>query len=79
MAHARRWFEKALETSRLYAETALGLFRILYEFEKTLPKGEKEGEIEERRRIRPWKGVPVLEKLKEWIQVHKEVVLPGRQ
>ena len=76
MAHARRYFEKALETSRIYAETALSFFRFLYEIEKKLPKGETEEEIEERGRIRREKALPVLEKFKEWIEVHQEVVLP---
>ncbi|HHI81152.1 MAG TPA: IS66 family transposase, partial [Planctomycetes bacterium] len=32
--------------------------------------------LSERRRVRQEKAVPVLEKLKEWIEVHKELVLP---
>lgn len=76
MAHARRKFEKALETSREYASLVLGLIRLLYQVEGKLPKGESEKEIEERLRIRQAEAVPVLDKIKEWLESHKPLVLP---
>ena len=76
MAHARRGFERALQSHKEYASLVLGLIRILYDVEKKLPEGKTEEEILARERIRREKSVPVLDLLKEWLDSHKGVVLP---
>jgi transposase len=75
MAHARRYFDKALGNHKEYACLVLGMIGLLYEIERDLPQGEDDAE--QRKRIRQEKSVPILNLLYEWLETHKELVVPG--
>ncbi|MCP4198544.1 MAG: IS66 family transposase, partial [Proteobacteria bacterium] len=74
MAHARRYFDKALGNNKQYACLVLGLIQMLYSIERDLPKGE--GDAAERKRIRQEKAIPILNTLFDWLDTHKDLVIP---
>jgi len=63
-AHARRYFEKALNNDKIQAEIALAKIAVLYQIEKTAANLTDE----ERKTIREKESVPRLQELKEWLQ-----------
>lgn len=66
MAHARRYFEKALDYNKEKATTALETIKLLYTIEreiKNLPAQEKQTQ-------RKAKSVPILNNFKKWLEEH---------
>lgn len=74
MAHARRYFEKALENDRERASYALSLIQKLYAVERTIKEEALSAEqiIEKRRTV----SKPVLDELWQWMDDQKFAVLP---
>jgi transposase len=86
-AHARRRFVAALEGGDVRAQEALELFRQLFAIERALPEllppsddpvkqEQRHKREEERKRIRQQQSVPILDKLKKWLELEKPKVLP---
>jgi hypothetical protein len=74
MAHARRYFEKALNNDKARAEYALEKIRDLYAIERRC--NEKKAPPELRYRFRRRYAVPILEKFEEWIKQEINLVAP---
>lgn len=74
MAHARRYFEKALDNDRLRAEYILQEIQKLYTVEKTAR--EKVLSNEERYVLRQKQSVPVLQELHQWLKNNIMEVTP---
>lgn len=74
MAHARRYFEKALGNYKEAAEHALKEIQSLYKIERKCREGGIIGE--ERKRIRQEEAVPVLKNLHEWMMEQYSKVNP---
>ena len=72
MAHARRYFDKSLDSDKPRATHALDLIQKLYAVEKHA----KEMTPEQRKAIRQIKAMPILEQLKQWMDVQQPKVLP---
>ena len=72
MAHARRRFEKALDTDRELAEYALSVFQRLYAIER---RG-RELSANERRALRREEAGPLLESFRAWLRRTELSVLP---
>ena len=71
MAHARRYFEKALDNDRLRAEHSLNVIQSLY----ALERGAKEAGLD-LLSLRKEKALPILEAWKEWLMEQHTQVLP---
>jgi transposase len=64
-AHARRYFERALETDQQKASYAMGLIQQLYGVERHAR--EEQLSAPERKALQQEKSVPILDQLGEWI------------
>jgi transposase len=74
MAHARRYFEKALDNDKQRAEHVLTEMQLLYGIERRSKEGNMStGQLLEHRRQ---EALPVLERLKTWLQENYSQVLP---
>ena len=71
MAHARRYFERALDNDKDRAQYFLGEVQKLYHIERTIREQHLKGESI--REFRQEHAVPILQNLKVWLddQVHK--------
>lgn len=74
MAHARRYFEKALNNDKARAEYALEKIRDLYAIERRC--NEKKAPPELRHRFRRRYAIPILEELEQWIKQEINIVAP---
>jgi len=74
MAHARRYFEKALDNDPKRADHVLLLIQKLYRIERELK--EKEASIEEIKNYRLKYAVPILNKIKNYLIQEKPNTLP---
>jgi transposase len=75
MAHARRYFEKALGNHKEAAEHALQEIQKLYQIERKCREGGIKGE--ERKRIREGEALSVLKDLHSWMMEQYEKVNPS--
>jgi transposase len=64
MAHARRYFEKALDYDKARAAIGMNYIKALYEIEREI----KELPIAQKKEIRQSKAVPILNKFKIWLE-----------
>jgi len=71
MAHARRYFEKALSNDRARAERALKYFRVLFAVESTT-KDNREKRSLRRKRF----SEPIMQSFKQWMYQQVEHTLP---
>lgn len=69
MAHARRYFFDARESSPELSAHALTEIGQLYEVERELREGDSSPD--ERRRIRQQRSVPILERFRKWLQANE--------
>lgn len=74
MAHARRYFEKALMYDKKRAGYALSLMQGLYAIEENAR--ERQINFETRKRYRAICAKPILRKLEQWLANNKDVALP---
>jgi transposase len=74
MAHARRYFVKAIDHPKL-SEEAIGLFRELYAIEEEARVHNLGYDM--RRQLRQEKAKPVMERLKEFLQENRVDLLPA--
>jgi transposase len=74
MAHARRYFEHALDQDKQKADHALGLIRKLYAIESKAR--EQNMSADQRFAIRQKESVPVLEELGTWLKAQLSTMLP---
>lgn len=74
MAHARRYFEKAIDQDQPRAQHVLQVFQQLYGIEGKA----KEEQMDEKqtRKLRLQQAVPLLEELKKWLEENLTQVLP---
>ena len=72
MAHARRYFEKALDNDQKRAEYALKVIQSLYAIEREA----KELTREERQQLRKDQATPILDVWKEWLLSEQGKVAP---
>jgi transposase len=74
MAHARRYFEKALDYDQKEAESAMGMFQKIYDIER---KAKDTGmTAEQRYDLRLNESLPLLNELGKWIAETYKTVLP---
>ena len=74
MAHARRYFEKALDNDKQRAEHFLKELQLLYAIERKGKEGNMSaGQLLE---LRGQEALPVLQRLKTWLQENYSQVLP---
>lgn len=73
-AHARRYFEKALDNDKTRSEQALGLIRALYAIERMAK--EQNLQADQIRDLRQNKSKPVLDELETWLKEEAANVLP---
>jgi transposase len=74
MAHARRYFEKALDYDQKKAEYAMGMFQKIYAIER---KAKDAGmTAEQRYDLRLDESLPLLNELGKWIAENYKTVLP---
>jgi len=74
MAHARRYFEKALDNDKARAEEMLTMMQQLYAMERKAK--EKGVDYIAVKRYREMYALPVLEKMEEWLKKNVVEVLP---
>jgi hypothetical protein len=74
LAHARRYFIKAMLNDKEGCDQALSMFQALYEIERTA--NELQLSIEEIRMMREEEAVPLLDKFHEWLQQQYAVAQP---
>lgn len=74
MAHARRYFEKALDNDKTRAEYMLRQMQKLYEIERN--SRERSIDFETRKRYRQLYAKPILEEIKVWLNENISHVLP---
>lgn len=74
MAHARRYFEQALENDKVRAQFALQQIKLLYDVERTAR--ENKYTHEQRFELRQRESVPVLAIIKQWMNENLTAVLP---
>lgn len=74
MAHARRYFEKALQSNRSEAEYIMNLLQKVYAVEREIK--EKALSQENILSVRKEKSLPVLNKLKQWLDDHLYKITP---
>jgi len=73
-AHARRYFEKALESDPQRAGYAMDKIKELYMIERKAE--EKELDVEEKKQLRQREAIPVLQELKKWMEAQLPEILP---
>lgn len=73
MAHARRKFHEALQNDPPRAEYALGLFQQLYGIERRIREEGLTGDAVVR--LRQQEAMPVLQKLKTWMEQEYRVIV----
>lgn len=71
-AHARRYFEKALDQDRIRAEFAMECIQKLYAIEREIA----ELKPEEKKKVRLKKSLPIINTFGEWIANESKQVLP---
>jgi len=71
-AHARRYFEKALNNDKLNSEIALAQIAVLYQIEK-MTTGMNDNQ---RMAVRQKESIPRLKELHEWLKATQNKVLP---
>ncbi len=74
MAHARRYFEQALDNDRERGEYALIQIQKLYEVERICREGSYSHE--QREMLRKEKSLPILMAMKQWLKTNQLHVLP---
>jgi transposase len=74
MAHARRYFEQALDNDKERSEYALTQMQKLYAVEKICR--EEKYTNEQREELRKEKSLPVLTEMKQWLKTNYQHVLP---
>jgi len=74
MAHARRYFEKALDNDKSRASYALEKFQQLYALERKAQ--ERKANTDIIKRYRTYYATPILEELHTWLQQEYPKVLP---
>lgn len=74
MAHARRYFEQALDNDKERSEYALTQMQKLYEVERICR--DENYSHQQREQIRKEKSLPVLLEMKEWLKTNYLHVLP---
>ena len=74
MAHARRYFEQALDNDKERSEYALTQIQKLYDTERICKEGNYNHE--QREELRREKSLPVLFEMKEWLKLNYLHVLP---
>ena len=74
MAHARRYFEKALENDKNRAEYALTLFQKLYAIERKAR--DRSITSKTRKRYRDLCAIPILTQMEQWLKEQINLVLP---
>ena len=74
MAHARRYFEKALQNDKKRAEYALLKIQDLYAIERKAR--EREIDFETRKRYRQLYAKPILSELETWLKKNLDQTLP---
>ncbi len=74
MAHARRYFEKAMDNDQQRACQALKLIQQLYAVEKKAK--EEEMDFDQRYELRQEKSIPTLGELHSWLIENRTEVLP---
>lgn len=72
MAHARRYFEKALQNDRKRAEHALGVIQSLYAVERKAKEDPKFDLLT----LRQQKAVPILKEWKKWLDKQQSQLTP---
>ena len=75
MAHARRYFEKALKNDPKRAEYAMETIKKLYEVERMAK--DKQLSFDQRAILRQKEAIPVLKEMEQWLIEQQPVVLPG--
>lgn len=74
MAHARRYFEKALDNDEARASYALSLFQKLYSIERKAK--EHKVDVITKQRYRSLYAKPILTKMELWLKEQINIVLP---
>ncbi len=74
MAHARRYFEKALDNDPKRADHVLLLMQKLYAIERKLR--EEKTSIEDVKNYRRQHALPILNKIKDYLKLEKDNTLP---
>lgn len=74
MAHARRYFEKALDNDKQRAEHFLTEMQTLYGIERRARDSSLSAD--KTKELREQEALPVLQRLKTWLQEHYTQVLP---
>lgn len=64
MAHARRYFEKALDYDQQKAAVGMNFIKALYQIEREI----KERPVEQKKETRIKKAIPILNKFKIWLE-----------
>lgn len=76
MAHARRYFEKALMSDRDRAGHVMKLIQKLYATERKIRESESPMSEEEIVALRQTESKPVLDEIKSWLDDHLNIVTP---
>ena len=74
MAHARRYFDQALNNDPDRARHVLSLMQKLYDVERLAREAEMD--FENRKQLRQQKSSPVINELESWLQMNINNVLP---
>lgn len=74
MAHARRYFEKSLDSDKAKAEYAMGMFQKVYAVERKARNANLSPE--KRKELRLDEALPILNELGKWIAASLKEVLP---
>jgi len=74
MAHARRYFEKALQQNKQLASYAMERFQQLYAIERKAK--EEQMDFEQRKELREQEALPILKDLKQWTLEQYPNLLP---
>jgi len=73
-AHARRYFKEALPTAAVRCAQALALIGQLYRIERAA--SDRQLDAPARQRLRQEDALPILEKLRAYLQAHQVAALP---
>lgn len=74
MAHARRYFEKALDSDQKKATYVLSQIQLLYEIEREAKKQDLDHL--QRKELRQIKALPILNKIADWLEINQQKALP---
>jgi transposase len=77
MAHARRYFEKALDSDRERASHMIALIKKLYDIERNIRNSETTLIDEQIIALRKKHAAPVLNQIKEWLDENLNIVTPA--